>query len=80
MRIQILPMDSGHWIDSPFQLDSVAVLLHTHSRCRHQLEVNGQFHAHASVPWGYATLCPQGRKRYGPQGRSEFWGKQNAFI
>ena len=34
----------------------------THSQCLHQMVVNGQFHALASVPWGKATLCPQSRR------------------
>jgi len=29
MRIQKFPMNSGHGLDSPFQLDPVALLLHT---------------------------------------------------
>jgi len=29
MRIQKFAMDSGNWIDSPFLLESVTVLLHT---------------------------------------------------
>jgi len=31
----------------------------THSECLHQMAVNGQYHALASVPWGKATLCRQ---------------------
>ena len=31
----------------------------THSQYLHQMAVNGQFHALATVPWGKAALCRQ---------------------
>jgi len=42
----------------------------THSQCLHQMAVNGQFHALASVPWGKATLCRQSGRLDGLQWRS----------
>jgi len=40
MRIQKFAMDSGHCIDSPFQLESVTVLLHTFTMS----ELDGHIH------------------------------------
>ena len=38
---------------------SLSVSSSTHSQVRHQMEVTGQFHTLAIVPWGKATLCLQ---------------------